>query len=54
MLDIAAIMMSDPNRKLALNQFLIRLNYFLGPKKSKGTFDVQIEPVVPWNLTPEI
>ena len=54
MLDTQVIMKSGLNSKLALNQFLPYLNHFPGPKKSIGTFDVQIEPVVPYKLTPEV
>ena len=41
------------NSKLTQNQFLSRLNHLPGPKKSVGTFGVQIEPVVSCNLTSE-
>ena len=47
-------MKSGLDSKLPLNQFLPYLNRFAGPKKSIGTFDVQIEPVVPYKLTPEV
>ena len=42
------------NSKLTLNQFSSYPNHFPGPKESIGTFDVQIEPVVPYKLTPEV
>ena len=47
-------MASGLKTKLALNQFLAFLKHFKGPKESIGTFEFQIEPVVPCKLTTKV